>query len=149
MFACRHFTIFSFLWRYKRYFFVGECRSPFDYWSFQRFCCCFSFTSHVHLERLVSFYIVYYRRISYICDVSWSLLLLFLNICYLGLLMLKQCICKLCPEIDIDCLWGMLIWFCSCMALYLALFFINFLLCELMMLEAFSVQELLTFTVFL
>ena len=98
---------------------------------------------------LCHFYIVYYRRISYVCDVSWSLLLLFLNIRYLGLLMLKQCICKLCPEIDIDCLWGMLIWFCSCMALYLALFFINFLLCELMMLEIFSVQELLTFTVFL
>ena len=48
-------------------------------------------------------YIVYYRRISYGCDkVFWSLPLLFLNILYLGLLMLKQCICKLCLEIDID-----------------------------------------------
>ena len=48
-------------------------------------------------------YIVYYRRISYGCDkLSWSLPLLFLNILYLGLLMLKQCICKLCLEIDID-----------------------------------------------
>ena len=47
--------------------------------------------------------IVYYRRTSYGCDkVSWSLPLLFLNILYLGLLMLKQCICKLCLEIDID-----------------------------------------------
>ena len=74
------------------------------------FSWCFSFISHIYLERLV----------SYGCDnVSWSLPLLFLNILYLGLLMLmKQCICKLCLEIDIDRLGGILIWFYSCMALH-------------------------------
>ena len=73
---------------------------------------------------LCHLYIIYYERILYSCDnVSWSLPLLFLSILYLGLLMLKQCICKLYLEIDIDCLGGILIWFYSCMALYLEHYF--------------------------
>ena len=82
----------------------------------------FSFISHILLERLVSFlyhmvaitYIVYrisYISISYCCNnISWSLLLLFLNIFYLGLLMLKQNKCKLCPKFDTKLLEGMLTW---------------------------------------
>ena len=65
---------------------------------------------------LCHLYIIYYGRISYGCiNVSRSLLLLFVNILYLDLLKLKQWICKLCPEIDIDRLEDMSILFHSCM----------------------------------
>ena len=66
----------------------------------------FSIYTSIDLCRL---HIICYGAISYGCNiVSWSLLLLFLNVLYLGLLMLKQCICKLCPEIDIERVGGII-----------------------------------------
>ena len=85
-------------------------------------------------------YIVYYGRISCVCN----------NVSLSGFTELKQWICKLYPDIDIGRLRGHVD-----LVLQLhdfvfgALFSINFLLCELIMLEIFPVQEQLTFTVFL
>ena len=107
------------------------------------FSCGFSFISHIYLESFCHSYIVYYRKISCGCDnISSSLLPLFQNILYVGLLMLKQCICKLCLAIEnVKPFMG---YFDLVLQLhgfvFGALYFINFLLCELIMLEMFSVQ---------
>ena len=120
--GCGWLTVSSFSLKHKRHFFVmlGYAGTLLTIDHFKGgFSWCFSFVSHIYLEDLCHLYIVYYGRISHSCDnVSWSLPLLFLNILYLGLLMLKRCICKLCLEIDIDRLGGILIWFYSCMALH-------------------------------
>ena len=63
-------------------------------------------------------YIDCYGRISYVCNnFSLNLFLLFLNILYLGILKVKQCICKLCFESGTD----RLEWIClySLMTFYL------------------------------
>ena len=103
---------------------VGVCRDPFDCWSFQRriFLVLYSYFAYI-LGKTFAI------RISIITErfcmvVSWSSYPLFINILYLGLLMLEQCICKICFEIDIDRLGGILIWFYSCMALYLEHYFL-------------------------
>ena len=90
---------------------------------------CFSFISHIYLEGVVSLVYGLLRK-GFVCNnVSWSLLMLFLNILYVDLLMLKLCICKLCPKIEIDRLGGMLIWFYSCMAFYLEHYFLLIYCC--------------------
>ena len=114
---------FQFLCKHKRHVFVmleyAGTLLTIDHFK-DRCSWCFSFISHIYLERLCHLYIIYYGRIPYVCNnASWSPVLLVLNIPYLGLLMLKQCICKLCPEFDTGRLEGMLIWFYSYMALYL------------------------------
>ena len=63
---------------------------------------------------------------------------------------LEQCICKLCLQINIDPLGSMLIWFYSCLAFCLErCFLLICLLWEQIMLEIFSAQQQLTFTIFL
>ena len=102
---------------------VGVCRNPFHYWLFRRFFLVFFLYFPYLLGK--TWYIFYYGRILCGCNnVSWSLLMLSLNILYLDLLMLKQSICKLRPEIDIDRLETILIWFYWCMALYLDYYFL-------------------------
>ena len=143
--GCGWLTVSSFSLKHKRHFFVmlGYAGTLLTIDHFKDgFSWCFSFVSHIYLEDLCHLYIVYYGRISHSCDnVSWSLPLLFLNILYLDLLMLKQCICKL----SWDWHWLLRRHFELVLQLhgfvFGALFFINFLLCELIMMDIFFVQE--------
>ena len=101
----------------------------------------FSLISIYTWKGLRHFYLDYYTRFSYRCNnVSLSLFLLFLTIFYLGILIVKQCLCKLCFESGTDRL--------ECICFYSYLSFTNFLLCELIMLEILSVREYLIFCVF-
>ena len=127
----------------------AETLSTIDHFT-DGFFWCFSFISYMlGKTRIISIWFItggFRMVVKALLEVS----LLFLNILYLDLLMLEQCICKLCLQINIDPLGGMLIWFYSCMAFYLEhCFLLICLLCEQIMLEIFSAQQQLTFTIFL